>query len=152
MMTVLRFDDDRGGLAYPFLPYEWQWQIVSRPFGDEEAMARIFQPDPPTGSSSSRPALRWVKDDKVLDLYVPGMDTEAFLERTGLQLSMSKGGYVLSKRLSRVMRPYRYWGFFQTGDVTLHYDETLDGRLWAGCGLVSPRFIQKLAANPQLSG
>ena len=107
-MTVLRFDDNRGGLAYPFLPNEWQWQIVSRPFdklragfyGEEQALDRIFRAAPPT--------LRWVKDDKVLDLYVPGMDTETFLQRTGLQLSMHKGGYVLSKRLSRVMRPFRY--------------------------------------------
>jgi hypothetical protein len=143
MMTVLRFDDDRGGLAYPFLPDEWQWQIVSRPFGDEDALATVFQ--------AETPALRWVKDDKVLDLYVPGMDSQAFLERTGLQLSMAKGGYVLSKRLSRVMRPYRYWSFFQAGEVTIHYDESLDGRLWDGCGLVSPRFIQKLAANPHLN-
>lgn len=143
MLNVLRFDDNRGGLAYPFLPDEWQWQIASRPFGDEDALAGIFQ--------AETPALRWVKDDKMLDLYVPGMDTQAFLERTGLQLSMHKGGYVLSKRLSRVMRPYRYWGLFQADQVTIHYDETLDGRLWDGCGLVSPRFIQKLAANPQLN-
>ena len=37
-MTVLRFDDNRGGLAYPFLPNELQWQIVSHTFGDEEAL------------------------------------------------------------------------------------------------------------------
>ena len=102
-MTVLRFDDNRGSLAYPFLPNDLQWQIVSRPFGDEVALAQIFQADPPT--------LRWVKDDKVLDLYA-GTDTETFLARSGLQLSLHKGGYVLSKRLSRVMRPYRYWRFF----------------------------------------
>lgn len=98
-MTTLRFDDNRGGLAYPFLPKELAWQIVSRPISDEEALTKIFQAAPPT--------LRWVKDDKVLDLYVPGMDTQTFLERSGLQFSMRKGGYVLSKRLSRVMRPYR---------------------------------------------
>ena len=95
-MTVLRFDDNRGGLAYPFLSNDLQWQIVSRPFGDEEALNQIFQADPPT--------LRWVKDDKVLDLLVPDMDTDIFLARAGLRLSLHKGGYVLSKRLSRVMR------------------------------------------------
>jgi hypothetical protein len=137
MMTVLRFDDNRGGLAYPFLPNDLQWQIVSRPFSDEESLAKIFQADPPT--------LRWVKDDKVLDLTVPNMDTQTFLERTGLKLSMHKGGYVLSKRLSRVMRPFRYWRFFDEAEVTIDYNELLDGKLWDGSGQVSRGFIQRLA-------
>lgn len=141
-MTVLRFDDNRGGLAYPFLPNELEWQIVSRPFGDEEALAEIFQAAPPT--------LRWVKDDKVLDLHVPGMDTQTFLECTGLQLSMHKGGYVLSKRLSRVMRPYRYWGFFNQADITLDYNPALDSCLWDGCGQVSRGFIQRLSDSLEL--
>lgn len=136
-MTVLRYDDNRGGLAYPFLPGELEWQIISRPFGDEEALSRIFH--------SPAPTLRWVKDNKVLDLVVPGMDTAEFLHRSGLRLSMRKGGYVLSKRLSRVMRPYRYFGFFNANEVTIDYNPALDGRLWDGSGQVSRGFIQRLA-------
>ncbi|NKQ36880.1 MAG: hypothetical protein HF973_14875, partial [Chloroflexi bacterium] len=147
-MTVLHFDDNRGGLAYPFLSSELEWQIISRPFGDEEALAKIFQADPPT--------LRWVKDNKVLDLVVPGMakqsmDTQTFLECTGLRLSMHKGGYVLSKRLSRVMRPYRYWSFFDEDDVTIDYNEFLNGRLWDGSGQVSRGFVQRLADSLDLN-
>ncbi len=141
-MTVLRFDDNRGGFAYPFLPNETRWQIVSRPFSDEESLARIFQAPSPT--------LRWVKDDKVLDLIVPGMDTAEFLHYTGLQLSLRKGGYVLSKRLSRIMRPYRYWGFFSQDEVMIDYNEYLDGRLWDGSGQVSRGFIQRLADSLDL--
>ena len=141
-MTVLRFDDNRGGLAYPFLPNEYQWQIVSRPFDDEDALAQIFQADPPT--------LRWVKDDKVLDLHVPGTDTETFLGRSGLQLSLHKGGYVLSKRLSRVMRPFRYWRFFDEAEVTIDYNDLLDEKLWDGSGQVSRGFIQRLADSLDL--
>ncbi|MBE2225633.1 MAG: hypothetical protein IAF02_29120, partial [Anaerolineae bacterium] len=141
-MTVLRFDDNRGGLAYPFLPNELQWQIVSRSFGDEEALAKIFQADTPT--------LRWVKDNKVLDLHVPDMDTQTFLERTGLKLSMHKGGYVLSKRLSRVMRPYRYWRFFNQEEVLIDYNECLDANLWDGSGQVSRGFVQRLADSLDL--
>ncbi|HRQ42620.1 MAG TPA: hypothetical protein PLD25_32300, partial [Chloroflexota bacterium] len=137
MMTVLRFDDNRGGLAYPFLPNELQWQIASHTFGDEEALTKIFQTDLPT--------LRWVKDDKVLDLTIPGMNAQTFLDRTGLRFSMHKGGYVLSKRLSRVMRPFRYWGFFRDTEVTIDYNPHLDGRLWDGSGQVSRGFIQRLA-------
>lgn len=144
MTHILRFDDNRGGLAYPFLPNELQWQIVSRPLGDEESLAKIFQVAPPT--------LRWVKDDKVLDLTIPGMDTQTFLARSGLQLSMHKGGYVLSKRLSRVMRPFRYWGFFRDTEVTIDYNPHLDGRLWDGSGQVSRGFIQRLADPSTSSG
>ncbi|NKQ37568.1 MAG: hypothetical protein HF973_18385 [Chloroflexi bacterium] len=141
-MTILRFDDNRDGLAYPFLPNEIRWQIISHSFDDEEALAKIFQADSPT--------LRWVKDNKVLDLVVPGMDTQSFLERTGLQLSMRKGGYVLSKRLSRVMRSYRYWGFFSKDEVTIDYNEFLNGRLWDGSGQVSRSFIQRLTNSLDL--
>jgi hypothetical protein len=142
MATVIRSTDNRGGLAYPFLPAEWHWQIVSRPLADDDTLSGDCQPMPPT--------LRWVKDDKVLDLYVPGLDTAAFSARTGLQLSMSKGGYVLSKQLSRVMRPYRYWGFFNEDEVTIDYNEFLNGRLWYGCGQVSRSFVQRLADSQEL--
>ncbi|MFQ5434099.1 MAG: hypothetical protein ACE5FD_04410 [Anaerolineae bacterium] len=142
MMTVIRHDDNRGGLAYPFLPTTSEWEIVSRPFGNEDELLQIFQATPPT--------LRWVKDDKVLDLIVPGMDTQTFLKRSGLQLSMQKGGYVLSKRLSRVMRPYRYWRFFHMNEITLDYNDALNANLWDGCGQVSRSFVQRLADSLDL--
>lgn len=94
--NVTRFDDNFGGQMYPFLPAEWEWKIVSRPFTDEEAIEEINQASP-TPSTSSGQALRWVKDDKALDLYIPNVDTQEFLQRSGLQLSMEKGGCVLSK-------------------------------------------------------
>lgn len=137
--TVIRHDDDLGGMAYPFLPTELRWEIVSRPLGNAEQMRAIYEAPVPT--------LRWVKDDKVLDLVVPGMDTETFLVRSGLLLSMERGGYVLSKRLSRVMRPYRFWGFFDAASVTIEHSLELDGRLWDGCGLVSRTFVERLAAG-----
>lgn len=137
LCTIIRFDDDLGGLTYPFLPADRQWQIVSRPLDATAA-------DAPTPDEAT-PALRWVKDDKVLDLFVPGMDTDAFLASTGLQLSLRRGAFVLSKRLSRVMRPYRYSGFFDADEVTIACDERLDPRLWDGCGRVSRAFVRRLA-------
>ncbi len=135
--------DDLGGMVYPFLPTNWQWQIVSRPLSEENALNHIMQAVSPT--------LRWVKDDKVLDLYVPGMNTADFLTRTGLNPSLHKGGYVLSKRLSRVMRPFYYAQFYAKEEVTIYYDELLNGRLWDGCGLVSRAFIQQMADSLILS-
>lgn len=176
MTRTIRFDTDLGGMAYPFLPASWQWQIKSYPFtvadviyaeGEDAqwpedawqinsypyAVADALHDICPSTSSgqapsaNSEPALRWVKDNRVMDLIVPGMDTDAFLAATGLEPSLHKGGYVLSKRLSRVMRPFRYWGFAQAEDVTICYDERLDGALWDGCGLVSRRFIRELAGS-----
>jgi hypothetical protein len=140
--TVIRYDDDLGGMAYPFLPAALKWQIVSRPLGNGQQMQAIYD--------ALAPTLRWVKDDKVLDLVVPGMDTETFLARSGLTLSMERGGYVLSKRLSRVMRPYRFWGFFDAADVVMEHNPELDGRLWDGCGLVSRTFVERLAGRLDL--
>jgi hypothetical protein len=142
-MSIIRFDDNRGGLSYPFLSDASEWRIVARPFRDEAALQAILE--------SADAVLRWVKDNKVLDLYIPGLDTETFLAQSGLRLSLHKGGYVLSKRLSRIMRPFRYWGFFNENDVTIDYNEFLDGRLWDGSGLVSRGFIQRLADSLDLT-
>ena len=152
---TIRFDDNRGGLAYPFLPPEWVWEIVSRPLSataEEDSGERADRDAVVTEIlQAPTPTLRWVKDDKVMDLLVPGMDTAVFLARSGLQLSLEKGGYVLSKRLSRIMRPYRYWGFFAADEVVIRYDESLDERLWDGCGLVSPRLVRRLAETSGLT-
>jgi hypothetical protein len=144
-MTVLRFDDHRGGFAYPFLPRELAWQIVSRPL-EQAASANPAA----EVAAEAEPTLRWVKDDKVLDLSVPGMDTDVFLAHSGLRLSLAQGGYVLSKRLSRIMRPFRYWGFFAASEVTIDHNSQLDGRLWDGSGQVSRGFIQRLADRLEL--
>jgi hypothetical protein len=149
-MSVIRFDDNRGGLAYPFLPDTLQWEIISQPLDDNEAVTVVDTAENPSPSTGREPTLRWVKDDKVLDLYVAGLNTADFLAHTGLKPSMDKGGYVLSKRLSRVMRPYRYWGFFNEDEVAIDYNELLDGRLWDGCGLVSRSFVQRLADSLEL--
>jgi hypothetical protein len=145
MATVLSYNDNRGGMAYPFLPADWRWSILSHPLKDRDAVDALLD------GVVATPTLRWVKDDKTLDLRVPGLDTAAFLQKTGLELSMAKGGYVLSKRISRVMRPYRYWAFFDQADVRIDYNELLDGRLWDGCGLVSAAFVQRLADSLDLS-
>ncbi len=144
-MTTIRFNDNRGDFAYPFLPADLGWHIVSRPLGGEAALEEI--------ASAPTPTLRWVKDDKALDLVIPDpadsaappLSSGPFLEQAGLRLSLANGGYVLSKRLSRIMRPFRYWGFFAADAVTIEYNHDLDPRLWDGSGQVSRGFIQRLA-------
>jgi hypothetical protein len=85
----------------------------------------------------------------VSDLYVDGMTTEQFLEATGLKLDMHKGGFVLSKRISRVMRPHFVSGFFDPGDVRVAYmDQTPEeAKVWDGAGLISRKMLRKLATS-----
>lgn len=141
--SVITAQSALGGMVYPFLSADSDWQLITRPLDGDEAIAAIC--------SAPTPTLRWVKDDKVLDLIVPGLDTEAFLAQSGLELSLHKGGYVLSKRLSRIMRPFRYAGFFAQTDIALEYSTGLDARLWDGCGLISRSFVERLADQLSLS-
>lgn len=134
--SVIRFDDPHGGLVYPFLLDEWQWQIVTRPLD--------------LNADSAGATLRWVKDDKVVDLIVPGMDSAAFLAHTGLRPSLARGGYVLSKRLSRIMRPYHFCGFFDATEIDICHSAELDKALWDGCGLISRTMVERLAQASHL--
>lgn len=131
--TIIRHDAPRGGMAYPFLD-GLIWTIESSPLDLEDV-------------EKADSTLRWVKDDKVVDLYVEGMDTEMFLTRTGLQLSLESGSYVLSKRMSRVFRPYHFWQFFNPDEITIAFSSELNPALWDGCGLVSSQLVARLCKN-----
>jgi hypothetical protein len=80
---------------------------------------------------------------------VDGMTTEEFLEATGLKLDMHKGGFVLSKRISRVMRPHFVSGFFDPDDVRVAYMEQSleEAKVWDGAGLISRQMLRKLALS-----
>jgi hypothetical protein len=84
---------------------------------------------------------------QVSDLYVDGMTTEQFLAATGLQLDLHKGGFVLSKRISRIMRPHFVSGFFDPADVRIAYmaQSPAEAKVWDGAGLISRRMLRKLA-------
>ncbi|MEI2607236.1 MAG: hypothetical protein V9G20_01250 [Candidatus Promineifilaceae bacterium] len=102
------------------------------PSWSKHAAPGAFSPDPVGETSDPHPAhtygldeptLRWVNGSQVSDLYVDGLTTEQFLKATGLELNLHKGGFVLSKRLSRVMRPHFVSGFFQPEEVQVGYLE-----------------------------
>jgi len=112
-----------GGQSYPMLT--GNWKIVTTAIGDEEAVRNL----PRQGDF-----LRLVRQNRVVDIY-----PEAPLP---LEMSMAKGGFVLSKRLSRVMRPYFFWDFFT--NVNIRYDATLNQKTWDGAGLISYRFLKRL--------
>jgi hypothetical protein len=150
--NVTSFDDPLGGAAFPFLEQTQRaWRILTRPVDEtaEPHAAHTFgkagEPRPPT--------LRWVNGSQVSDLYVDGMTTEQFLEATGLKLDLHKGGFVLSKRISRLMRPHFVSNFFNPDDVQVAYMEQPpeEAKVWDGAGLISRRMLRKMMLSDDLS-
>ncbi|MCB9005773.1 MAG: hypothetical protein H6656_00035 [Ardenticatenaceae bacterium] len=146
--TITSFNDDRGGATFPFLEQTQRaWHILTRPVDETAAphAAHTFGLDAPT--------LRWVNGSQVSDLYVDGMTTEQFLEATGLRLDMHKGGFVLSKRISRLMRPHIISGFFAPEDVRVAYmaQSPAEAKVWDGAGLISRRMLRKMLLSEELS-
>jgi hypothetical protein len=115
-----------GGATYPFLHRLGKaWMIHSWSVDDEDVT-----------TYNAPIALRWINGNRVNDLYIENMDSDAFLAATGLRPQMSKGGFVLSKRIARIMRPYFMYAFFDSSEITVRYlDQTdHDAKVWDGAG------------------
>lgn len=146
--TITSFDDGLGGATYPFLEQTRRaWRILTRPVGE------MSDPHPAHTYGLDEPTLRWVNGSQVSDLYVDGMTTEQFLTATGLELSLHKGGFALSKRVSRVMRPHFVSGFFAPEAVQVAYLEQTpeEAKVWDGTGLISRRMLKKLLLSDDLT-
>ena len=128
-IEVVRAKDVHIGMEYPYLPIEWEWEIHNIPF------AQLPKAKP-------NPTLRLVKDSKLIDIHVPDMSTADFLAHWGLRPSLCRGGYILCKRFSRLMHPYRYWTFLNPDEVKIVHVPEWDGDLWDGCGRMSKKFIR----------
>ncbi|HUM70008.1 MAG TPA: hypothetical protein PLK31_14330, partial [Chloroflexota bacterium] len=150
--NVTSFDDTIGGATFPFLERTKRaWRILTYSAGSRQArpVDETADPHPAHTFGLDRPTLRWVNGSQVSDLYVDGMTTEEFLEASGLKLDLHKGGFVLSKRMSRVMRPHFVSGFFNPDDVNIAYMEQSpeEAKVWDGAGLISRRMLRKLALS-----
>lgn len=146
---VISYDDtNRGGAQFPFLKETGRaWHLLTWP------VEQLADYHPAHTFGLAQPTLRWVNGSQVNDLYVDGMETAEFLAATGLQLDMGQGGFVLSKRLSRLLRPYFVSGFFDPGEVTIGYlDQTpVEAKVWDGAGLISRRLLRKMVLSDNLS-
>ncbi|MGB7341029.1 MAG: hypothetical protein WBC91_19190, partial [Phototrophicaceae bacterium] len=120
---------DLGGAVYPFLERLQQaWAIETRDLDSDTELL---------------PTLRWVKDNKIVDLHVEDMTTSEFLEATGLKLSLAKGGFVLSKRISRIFRPYWMSAFLNKADIDIRYltQSAKEAQIWDGAGQIHRRVL-----------
>ena len=140
-VTIINQETALGGAIYPFLEQTGRaWAVVSHDLEDPTTYPR-------SGTfGMGKPTLRYVKDGKIEDVFVDGMTTEQFLTKTGLQLGMDKGGFVLSKRLSRVMRPYFASGSFDSSTVNIRYleQDKTQKKVWDGAGLISRAMVERL--------
>lgn len=154
--NVTSFNDPLGGATFPFLEQTKRaWRILTYSAGSRQGrpVDEMAEPHPAHTFSLNRPTLRWVNGSQVSDLYVDGMTTEQFLEATGLKLDLHKGGFVLSKRISRVMRPHFVSSFFDPDDVEIAYMEQSPGeaKVWDGAGLISRQMLRKMMLSDALS-
>lgn len=69
-------------MRYPLLDRLGRaWSLIARDVG-----AAAEPPRPTHTFGRATPTLRWVNGDKIRDLYVDGMDLDAFCAVTGLEL------------------------------------------------------------------
>jgi hypothetical protein len=141
-----------GGARYDFLErLGREWTLVTR---ELNALDEEIHPHHAFGMDA--PTLRWVKDDTVVDVYIDGMTTAEYLEASGLRFhNEAKGPYVLSKRISRVMRPHFVSGTFDPDEVSVRYMDEADfakvspvpeqgPKVWDGAGVVSRAMLEKM--------
>ncbi len=145
-VTIINQATALGGAIYPFLETNGRaWAIFTTDLDQTPAYPR-------TGCfGMTKPTLRYVKDNKIEDVFVDGMDTAEFLAKTGLELNLNKGGFVLSKRLSRIMRPYFASSYFPADQVMVRYlggQSENEVKIWDGAGLISRKMLEKLMLPP----
>lgn len=138
---VITRESLKGAASYAFLDQlNRNWAVLTRAANEPTAY------DPRDTFGMEQPTLRWVNGNQVVDLFVDGLDTANFLARSGLALSLHKGGFVLSKRLSRILRPQYVTGFFDAAEVDVQYMELdeIGAKVWDGAGLISRRMLERL--------
>ena len=129
---------DLGGLRYPFLPAEWNWQLVIH----EVNLQAIRAYDQEFGE----PTMRLVKDGSVIDIRIPGMSTEEFALFTGIQVK--EASFKACKRLSRAIGRREYAALFYDADeVVITHDSSLDPVVWDGAGRMSLDFLRRHVAR-----
>jgi hypothetical protein len=133
-----------GQATYAFLESCGRnWSVLTKDVTDSSPY------DPRDTFGLVQPTLRWINGNNIIDVFVDGMNTEDFLAATGLELDMRKGGFVLSKRMSRILRPQYATGFFDASEVDVHYMDLSDSdlKVWDGAGLVSRDMMTRMIEN-----
>ncbi|MHB8625526.1 MAG: hypothetical protein ACYDBJ_00675 [Aggregatilineales bacterium] len=147
--TVITPETALGGATYPFLDtIGREWRLVTRHITTPTLAAS------PATLEMTRPTLRWVNGQHIIEVFVDGLTSEQFFQATGLEVNLEKGGFVLSKRLSRILRPYFLSGQFPAHEVSVAYLDSQDAtqkKVWDGAGIISRRVLERLVIPPGVS-
>jgi hypothetical protein len=133
-MTTITPQTPLDGMIYPFLASMGRkWSIETRPLDYAHAP-----------NETQPPTLRYIKDNAVIDVYAENMNTDQFLAATGLRLDTTRGIFPLSKRIARVMRPYRFTLLAPAESITIERARDLDPQVWDGAALISRQLVQRM--------
>jgi hypothetical protein len=141
--TVITVETLRMGEAYPFFEAAGRrWALVSVPLDSNVQVSHHHT------LGMDTPTLVWFSDNNRKELYIDGMSTEEFCRAVGLDFALGKGAAVLSKRMSRVLRPYKSWGWFDAEQVQVSYldQSPRAAKVWDGAGLIDRRMLRRLPA------
>lgn len=130
-----------GLYRYPFLG-SGKWAIVDVELGRKNT--------PTILKTVNAASLCWLKDDKVVSIFIPGItDPMQYLESKGLAISMCGGFGKLSKRLSRIHRPFALYAMFESDDIDIRYVKhgQVRAKSQDGAGWVSRRFLKRVVAQ-----
>ncbi len=136
-----------GGAEYPFLKDFSDWMIVSSPLEleDEDLLmhplasvvdGEIVLPDA---------TFEYVKDNKVVTVYIPGINEAEFLELVELNVVIGDGiGLSTAKRISRVNRPLFVHAMFDSLSMTELDLGPAEMKALDGGGVVHPRVLARM--------
>jgi len=85
---------------YPLFPQDRAWTLVSRDGTSLDNPDHAIHDQHRFGMS--QPTLAWQNGTQRMELYVDDLDHTAFLTQYGLDVQVTKNGFVTSKRLSRM--------------------------------------------------
>lgn len=125
-MTEINPSQPMGGFSYPWL--QGDWKIISVELTEKRAADKM------AALMKQNPTLVTVRDSAVV--FVFGELTHK------LNMSMKKGGFVLSKRISRLIRPYRLYDFVSNLKVVYHDHSA---KTWDGAALINRKTVMRLA-------
>ncbi|GAB5426496.1 MAG: hypothetical protein Crog4KO_36430 [Crocinitomicaceae bacterium] len=114
------------------------WRVITRPVEDLD-----IAPDPAHTFGLTESTFEWVKDGKIVAIYVDGMNQDNFYEALGLEWDRDNV-VTTAKRVSRILRPQAVAGFFDRKVIDVQYVEDVFGETsahdavtWDGAGVVS---------------
>lgn len=126
-----------GGQCYPYLARSGGKWLLTSTLADS---ANRF---------ANGQLMRWVNGNNVHDLWLDRTpySENALAEKLGLNVNLKKGGFVMSKRWSRLMRPYLMYMFVNEQDLHIQYlnKDAQRDKVWDGAGLVSRAMLNRMS-------